>query len=383
MPGLRDLPDFRAADLAVRPLARAETIPSSWYTDPRVHALDRDAIFARSWQFVTHVSRVAGPGEHVVTTVADNPIIVVRGKDGVLRGFYNVCRHRGGPLATEDGCARALQCKYHGWTYLLDGSLRGVPAFDRVELFNKKDYGLIPVRLAVWQGLVFVSLDEKVPPLERFVAGIAERFGSTDLAALRFHRRVDYPVACNWKVYVDNFMEAYHVPHVHPELFTLYDFQNYKTEAHDTYTVQYSPIDAGRTGYGGSAAGAGTAGAARGNGTALAWYFCIFPAFMLNIMPGRLQTNLVIPQSADRCLVRFEYYYADLSSAAARRRADDDIAFSDRVQQEDVGICEHVQRGLGSRAYDRGRFSVEFEEGVYRFQVMLKQSYRKALKRQK
>jgi len=104
---------------------------------------------------------------------------------------------------------------------------------------------------------------------------------------------------------------------------------------------------------------------------------------MLNLMPGRLQTNLVIPQAADRCLVRFEYYYADLSSDAARRHADEDIAFSDRVQREDVGICEHVQRGLGSRAYDRGRFSVQFEEGVYRFQVMLKDAYRRALKSRK
>jgi len=366
------LPHVSPRDLAVQPLARAETIPSSWYTDPAFHALERDAIFARTWQFVTHASRVANAGEHVVATVADNPVIVVRGKDRVLRAFYNVCRHRGGPLALEDGCAKALQCKYHGWTYLLDGSLRGVPAFDRVELFDKKDYGLTPVRLAEWQGLVFVNLDERPEPIAQLTKGIDERLTPGELPSLGFYRRLDYAVACNWKVYVDNYMEAYHVPHVHPELFTLYDFQSYQTEAHDSWTVQYSPLDSGKTGYGG--------GNGRGNGAGMAWYFCIFPAFMLNIMPGRLQTNRVIPLAADRCLVRFEYYYADLGSDAARARADQDIAFSDRVQHEDIAICEHVQKGLGSRAYDRGRLSVKFEEGVYRFQVMLKAAYRRALR---
>jgi nitrite reductase/ring-hydroxylating ferredoxin subunit len=217
--------------------------------------------------------------------VADNPVVIVRGKDGVLRAFFNVCRHRGGPLAVEDGCAKALQCKYHGWTYWLDGTLRGVPAFDRTELFDKKDFGLIPLRVAEWEGLAFVNLDANAPSLETFVAGIAERLRPIDLTPLRFFQRVDYEVACNWKVYVDNFMEAYHVPHVHPELCSLYDFQNYRTEAHGHYTVQYSPIATKDTGYG-------------AGGDGIAWYFCLFPAFMLNILPGRLQTNLVIPQGA-------------------------------------------------------------------------------------
>jgi choline monooxygenase len=362
----RTYPAVPEADLAVEPLARAETIPSAWYTDPAFHALDRDAIFARTWQYVTHVSRVAAAGEHVIASVADNPVVVVRGKDGVLRAFFNVCRHRGGPLAVEDGCAKALQCKYHGWTYWLDGTLRGVPAFDRTELFDKKDFGLIPLRVAEWEGLVFVNLDADAPPLETVVAGIAERLGPIDLKPLRFFQRVDYEVACNWKVYVDNYMEAYHVPHVHPELCSLYDFQNYRTEAHGHYTVQYSPIATKDTGYG-------------AGGDGIAWYFCLFPAFMLNILPGRLQTNLVIPKGPDRCTVRFEYYYADAVSPEGRARAEADVRFSDMVQAEDIGICEQVQRGLGSRAYDRGRFSVDFEEGVYMFQVMLKEAYRRVL----
>src|SRR5256885_7780605 len=120
-------PPLKAVDLRVRPLARAETIPSAWYTDPRFHALDRDAIFATTWQHVADSHQLAQPGDHVIAEVAGEPIIVVRGKDGALRPFFNVCRHRGGPLAMKDGNADMLMCKYHGWTYRLDGMLRGVP----------------------------------------------------------------------------------------------------------------------------------------------------------------------------------------------------------------------------------------------------------------
>ena len=142
MPKHGSFPRIKTADLRVHPLARAETIPSAWYTDPEFNALDRDAVFAATWQYVADEHQRAGAGDHVVTDIAGEPIIVVRGKDGELRAFYNVCRHRGGPLAMKDGHADMLICKYHGWTYRLDGMLRGVPHFNRVELFDKKNYGL-------------------------------------------------------------------------------------------------------------------------------------------------------------------------------------------------------------------------------------------------
>src|SRR5688572_3226275 len=156
--------DITSDALSITPLARAETIPSAWYVDPRFHELDREAVFASSWQLVAHAGQLRNPGDHVIAMVAVNPIIVVRGKDGELRAFYNVCRHRGGPLAVKDGRADMLQCKYHGWTYQLDGMLRGVPHFNRTELFDKKDYGLIPVRHAEWEGFVFVTLTPSISP---------------------------------------------------------------------------------------------------------------------------------------------------------------------------------------------------------------------------
>ncbi|HET9152156.1 MAG TPA: SRPBCC family protein [Gemmatimonadales bacterium] len=353
------LPDIAPADLVAEPLARARTIPSAWYTDPRFLDADREWIFARTWQGIAHAAQVAAPGQFVTDVIAGEPVIVVRGKDGVLRAFYNVCRHRGGPLALErEGAANALQCKYHGWTYLLDGCLRGVPAMDRTELFDKKDFGLRPVRVETWQGLVFVNLDPEAAPLATFVEGIAERIAPLRLDQLCFGRRVEYPVACNWKVYVDNYLEGYHVPYVHPELARLYDYRQYVTTVHPWYSLQHSPLT-GDNLY--SRDGGGEA-----------FYYCLFPNFMLNILPGRLQTNLVLPDGPDRCRVVFQYFYDELDPA----RVEADVAYSDGVQAEDAEICARVQQGLGSRAYDTGRFSVKYESGVHHFQELVRAAYR-------
>jgi choline monooxygenase len=352
-------PAIAEADLVPEPLARARTIPSAWYVEPRFHDADREWIFARTWQGMAHAAQVAAPGQYVTENIAGEPVIIVRGKDGVLRAFYNVCRHRGGPLALEpEGCANALQCRYHGWTYLLDGSLRGVPAMDHTELFDKKDFGLRPVQVQEWQGLVFVNLDPGAPPLADFMAGIADQIAPTRLERLRFVRRVDYSVACNWKVYVDNYLEGYHVPYVHPELAKLYDYRQYVTTPHRWYSLQHSPLT-GDNLY--SRDGGGEA-----------FYYCIFPNFMLNILPGRLQTNYVLPDGHDRCRVIFQYFHDEVDEA----RVEADVAYSDGVQAEDAEICARVQQGLASRAYDTGRFSVRYEAGVHHFQELVREAYR-------
>ena len=362
MPDPSIVPQLDPVDLVSVPVERSETIPSAWYTDPRFHELDRLAVFARTWQYVADLSRLSAPGDVVVTEVAGEPIIVVRDKAGELHAFFNVCRHRGGPLALKDEHCDMLICKYHGWTYRLDGMLRGVPHFNLVELFDKQDYGLTRVPLAQWEGLVFVHLGPQPEPIASTFAGIAERVAPTRLGALQFVRQVEYDVRSNWKVYVDNFLEGYHVPYVHPELCSLYDYQNYVTEVHDRYSVQVGPLTGERNVY------------TAGGGDAL--YYFVFPNLMLNVVPGRLQLNVVVPTAPDRCRVLFRYYYADPAAPGTAERIEADVSFSDQVQQEDAEICERVQRGLGSRAYDRGRFSVRFEEGVYHFQQLLKRAYR-------
>jgi choline monooxygenase len=357
------LSQITQADLHIDPIERAETLSSRFYFGETVHRLEHDRIFARSWQYVGHRSQLQQPGDQIVATVAGNPVIVVMGDDSRLRAFYNVCRHRGGPLATENCRSSMLQCKYHGWTYKLDGTLRGTPRFNRVDLFDEKDYGLYPVHLDEWEGLLFVSLEPMPEPVAKECAGIAERIAPERLREMRFAKRVTYDVQCNWKVYVDNYLEGYHVPYVHPELCDLLDLQGYTTEVAPRYSLQYSPLKENDTVY----------------GSGRAFYYFLFPNFMLNILPGRLQTNLILPVSPGSCRVHFDFYYTETDTPEARTRMEEDLAYSDRVQQEDIEICEHVQRGLESRVYRSGRFSPETELGVYHFQSLLKLQYRTAL----
>ena len=360
-----NLPDLNADTLTTKPIEQAFTAPSSWYTAPEFHAFDREAITATHWQYVGHASQMPNAGDHIVAQIANDPVIAVRGKDGAIRGFYNVCRHRAGPLALENGCSERgmLQCKYHGWTYTLEGQLRGVPHWDRVDLFDKKDYGLTPVALSVWQGLIFVNLSPTPAPLLETVQGISERIAPIQLSDLQFHQRIVYPVKCNWKAYVDNYLEGYHVPIVHPELNKVLDYARYSTETSAHYSLQYSPFrkDADSSFYGEADE---------------AFYYFVFPNMMLNIVGQRLQVNLIVPTGADTCDVIFDYLYADpsqLETIAA------DFKYSEVVQREDEEICERVQIGLGSRSYHVGRYSVQREEGVHHFHDLLRSAYRQAL----
>jgi choline monooxygenase len=376
-----DLPPIDPTDLETRPIERASTIPADWYVDPRFHHLDREHVLARSWQLVGHASQLPQPGSMFCLAVAGEPILLVRGDDGQVRGFFNVCRHRGGPLALQDGNVSALRCHYHGWTYGLDGRLRGVPDMAGTEEFAREDFGLVPVDLVEWEGLFFVRIESggtPASPVDRphsllvrspqeAFAGIPSRIAPMRLSAPSFVRRVRYTIACNWKVYVDNYLEGYHLPIVHPELCKLLDYRRYVTELSDLHSLQFSPfLDSSAENLYGAAGGR-------------AFYYFVWPNAMLNILPGRLQINRVLPLAHDRTEVHFDYFYEDVSTLEAQALIEADIEYSDRIQQEDVEICELVQQRLGSRAYRRGRFSAKRESGVHHFQNLLRAAYARAM----
>ncbi|MGH8403303.1 MAG: SRPBCC family protein, partial [Gammaproteobacteria bacterium] len=216
---------------------------------------------------------------------------------------------------------------------------------------------------AEWQGLAFAALSEPDASLPTMLNGIAQRIAPLELAALRLHARVTYELRCNWKVYVDNYLEGYHLPYVHPRLNKLLDYRDYTTETAEWYSWQHSPVSGGTGLYAGGEA----------------QYYFVFPNLMLNILPGRLQINQVIPASERHCRVLFDYYYADIESAPARDTIAGDMQFSDEVQREDIAICERVQRGLESGAYRAGRLSPKRESGVHHFQERVRRAYRHAL----
>ena len=344
------------------PLAEASTIPAGWYTDPRIAELERLTVFSKTWQLAGRTDQVKKPGQFVTTTVAGEPIVVVRGDDGVLRAFYNVCRHHAAAVVTLPcGQTSLLHCPYHGWNYGLDGSLKGMPEFDGVKNFDRSQNGLVPVRVETWECLVFVNLDPQAESLPEFFAGLVKRAAPLGIGGLKFFERRSYDIACNWKVFVDNYLDGgYHVPHLHKSLNSVLDYKQYTIENEDRYCLQSSPMVT-------SDEDAATGATRKGD---RAWYFWQYPNFMFNCYQGYMDTNYVVPVDADHCKVIFDFYFDDLSEAR-RDYNIESVNVGNRVQDEDLGICQDVQRGLKSRAYGAGRLSVRREAGEQLFHRLL------------
>ncbi len=344
------------------PLAETFTIPAPWYVDTRIAELEKQTVFGETWQMIGRTDQVEKPGQFVTAEVAGEPIVAVTGNDGKLRAFFNVCRHHAAAVATEQcGQAQLLHCPYHGWNYGLDGSLKGMPEFDGVKNFNRDQNGLVPVKVDTWEKFVFVSLDPQAAPLEDFLGRLVKRTAPLGLSKLHYFDRRVYDIHCNWKVFVDNYLDGgYHVPHLHKGLNSVLDYKQYTIENEDRYCLQSSPMVA-------SDEDAATASTRKGD---RAWYFWQYPNLMINCYEGYMDTNLVLPLDVDHCRVIFDFYFADVSEAR-RKYNQESVAVGARVQDEDLGICEAVQRGLKSRAYRAGRLSVRREAGEHLFHRLL------------
>jgi choline monooxygenase len=343
-------------------LSRAATPPSHRYTEARFLAEEKAKIFSRTWQLVGRTEQVKEPGQYFTATVGDEPLVVVRGMDERLRAFSNVCRHRAGPVACAEGRRKSFRCGYHGWTYALDGRLVNTPEFEGVENFSREAQGLPEYRVEVWGTLLFVNLDRDAAPLSATLEDLPARVHTRNFEAMRLSARRDWFINCNWKVYVDNYLEGYHIPVVHPSLNRELDYSQYRTETKRFYSIQHSPIRRDRakhlqvddkTGYG------------------EAQYFWIFPNLMLNVYPDNYSTNLIIPLDAERTLTVFEWYFLNPERDETQEALRRTIEFSDEIQLEDINICEAVQRGLRSRTYTQGRYSVARENGVHHFHGLL------------
>lgn len=343
------------------PLSRARTIPSAWYFDPEIFALERQRVFGRTWLLACRGDQVAGPGSFATFEIAGEPILVVRDEQGTLRAFHNVCRHRAAQVINlPEGQLTKLRCRYHGWTYDLAGHLRGVPDFDGVEDFCKEKEGLVPLAVEECKPFVFVHQGTPKMPLGEFLRPFLERTRNMHLDRLHFAGRREYEMGCNWKVFVDNFQDGgYHVNTVHPGLASALDYSQYRTENLGHCGVQSCPMRSSDD---------DAVGKVR---TGHAYYWWIFPNLMVNLYSGVMDTNLVLPLGPDRCRVIFDFYFPSVEREEDRTYIADSMAVADQVQAEDMGICAEVQRGLKSASYDRGRFSVKRETGGYYFHQLL------------
>jgi len=346
-------------------ITRASTIPARLYNDPVYLELEMAQVFGRTWQLVARAEQLAERGAYVTAEIGTEPIVIVRDGD-TLRGYHNVCLHRAGPVAQGCGTRQTMQCRYHGWTYNLKGELVRAPQMEGTANFTPADFKLAPVQVAAWGPLVFANLDLKAPPLSHFMEDIPERCAPFHAEQMHYVMSREWRINCNWKVYVDNYLEGYHVSVVHPGLHKELDVDHYKVEPHRYYSRQFAPLRA-------VTPHATDRKYIPRAGDDEAHYYWVYPNWMLNIYQGQMQTNVVVPIDHRTTLVRFDWYAvtppAEGDAEWARL-----IDFSFEIQEEDVAICEAVQRNLRSRIYDRGRYSATKENGVHHFHSLLHES---------
>ena len=353
-------------------LSRARTLPSSAYVDAKVLELEKERIFSRTWQLVAHASELSRAGDFKPTTIIDEPILLTHPQEGDLRGFYNVCRHRAAQVVATRGNRKSLQCGYHGWVYGLDGRLQAAREMEGTEEFDKADFGLVPIEVDTLGPFIFANLDPSSRPLAEWIGEIPEEIKSAGyhLGTMRSVERREYEIKCNWKVYVDNYLEGYHLPIAHPGLFKELDYDQYRVETFQYYSKQHAPIRELKPG---EVPGRDRRYIRMPGSEEDALYYWIFPNTMLNIYQDNVSTNVIIPLGVDRTLTIFEWFYSEPGTGTGWESMQQTIAFSDEIQQEDIAVCEQVQRGLRSRSYESGRFSAKRENGVHHFQSLVAQ----------
>ena len=323
-----------------------ETLPAGLYSDAAVYETERREIFARTWQLFAHESQLPRPGDYLATNFAGYPILAVRGEDGAVRAFHNVCRHRAGPLV-DDGtghCAGALVCRYHAWKYALDGRLAVARDFGPAEGFDPRQFALFPLKYETWRGFVFVSMDADARPLEDAIAPLDRRMQALSPERFRNPRVSSHLIRCNWKTYVENYLEGYHIPVLHPMLAS--------TIAAD-YGVEIEPP-------------AQFYRATPKNDAPIAglWAWA-WPCLGVNVYADGILMERMWPEAVDRTRLDYLFLFAEDADEAEIERQ---ITASLVTTKEDVEICEAVQRNLNAGVYQTGRLSPKHELGVAWFQ---------------
>lgn len=368
---------------------KAVTLIPESYRCEEFYQFERERVWARSWVAVGYACQIPNVGDVMTVEVADQPLIVLRDRAGVLRAFYNVCRHRGSRLVKQDGNCKVVRCPYHGWGYSLEGTLLGAPYFKGLDVppemadkfavtegvaedFCKEDYPLLSVRCDTWAGIVFVNLDEQAMPLAEWLGDLPERYARHPLDELKLVRRRDYRIGANWKLIAENFMEYYHLPWGHPELCNISGFDNHwryqgpgmycgmctspLTDDPDTLLVDLPKFPA-----------------LTYTESKSAYFVHLFPNVSLWIFPHHFLTLLFRPSGPSLTLEHVDMLvHPDaLAQPGIDESLDRIMKFWCFVNDQDVGLVEGVQAGVAARSYRGGRLCFRFEEPIHRFQNML------------
>ena len=329
-------------------MSLSTTLPARWYTDPGVFERERWPIFGCNWVHVAYEHQLRNNGDYVTENLAGWPIFIRRGDDGKLRGFYNLCPHRAGPLVWDgEGCRPNIVCRYHGWAFNTDGTLRnardfGCPAPENMDL--------TPIQVDSFRGMVFVCLSPDTAPLHEWLGGFPKEFEAYPTDGYTYHSRSVRNLACNWKTYGDNFVEGYHLPTVHPAMSRDADALHYEIVFKDDprWNIHVMPPRDSST-------------------FSVFGYF--WPTFAFDVFPGGFAVERWLPRGHSHTELIFEYFFADDAPHVAET-----IKFSEEVADEDARVCEHVQRNLDAGTYDTGVLSPKWEYGVEVFHRLVREA---------
>lgn len=343
----------------------AATLPGAFYTDSAVFAATRERIFARTWQWLGELGDVVNPGSmsprQMLAGCLDEPLLLTRDEAGILRCMSNVCTHRGNLLVNQPCRGDQIRCGYHSRRFDLSGKLTFMPEFAEARNFPSASDNLPQVPFGKFGNHGFAAIDP-VAPLDAFLGDVSARLGCLPFDEMRFDptRNADYTVAAHWALYVENYLEGFHIPFVHAGLNQAVDYGSYTSELYPYANLQLAMAKEGELAfdlppdspdYGKRVA---------------AYYYWIFPNLMLNFYPWGLSLNLVQPQAIDRTRVAFRTYVWDASKLDSGAGSG-----LNQVEMEDEEVVQAVQRGVRSRLYHRGRYSPTRERGVHHFHRLL------------
>jgi len=350
-------PEFRKTTEAFS--AGAKSLSQRYFVSSEIFAEERKKIFSEQWVLVGHQSQLAKAGDYFTVEVAGESLIIVRDKHGVIHGFYNVCRHRGSRLIeNRNGQCATIQCPYHAWTYAVDGRLIGAPHMDEVSGFDKADYPLHAVNIALWEGFIFVNLADSPALLAEWFAPLARKFSRWNMSALRSAKRIEYDVQANWKLIFENYSECYHCAGVHPELSKISPYDSAENDLIEgPFLGGFMRIASDKSLTMSGNACALPVGNFGDEDFRFVFYYSIFPNMLLSLHPDYVMVHQLCPLSPERTLILCDWFFHPEAFTHSDFVPDDAIEFWDMVNRQDWHVCELSQQGISSRAYEPGPYS--------------------------
>lgn len=332
-------------------------MPQEYFVSPKIFVREQEEIFSKHWLLVGHQTEIAKPGDFLLAKIDNESFIIVRDQRSTVRGFYNVCPHRGTRLKEEAcGHASAIQCPYHAWTFALDGRLTGAPHMDEVPGFDKANFSLRSVNLGIWEGFIFLNLADDPVPLEKWFGSLGGKFSEWNMSILRREKHIEYDVQANWKLMFENYSECYHCPGVHPQLQKVSPYDSAENDlTSGPFLGGFMKVNPGK-----SLTNSGNACAlpvGKIDNVQQVFYYSIFPNMLLSMHPEYIMVHQLWPQSPERTLILCDWFFHPDAFDRPDFRPNDAIEFWDMTNKQDWHMCELSQQGIASRAYRPGPYS--------------------------